>query len=179
MYATHEHDFKRSQWQYLHEMSKHVDIPWVLLGDLNFTFTDSETTSQHVDTHHLFVRDCIYQMGLLDLGASNDQFTWSNHRQGDAHTQVRLDRALCNAQWFTLFISAQVKNLVAHASDHSPILLVTSVDELRIFTNYKFYKCWLAHPTCRVVIHSSWQKHYSGSPSYQLVQKLKNTRNGL
>ncbi|KAI3912972.1 hypothetical protein MKW92_050295 [Papaver armeniacum] len=179
MYATNEPGEKRFQWQYLLEMSQHVDIPWVLIGDLNFTLTDSETTSKHVDPHHLFVRDCIHQMGLIDLGASGNPFTWSNHRQGDAHTQVRLDRALSDARWLNLFSSAKVINLVAHASDHSPVLLVTNVAELMIHPSYKFYKCWLAHPTCKDVIHSAWQQECVGSPPYQLVQKLKNTKRHL
>ncbi|KAI3944792.1 hypothetical protein MKW92_015957, partial [Papaver armeniacum] len=118
-------------------------------------------------------------LGLMDIGISGPLYTWSNHRKGAALVQARLDRVLVSPQWLNSFKNAQLKNLPPFASDHSPVLLLTDQQETQLHRLYKFYKCWLSHPTCKAVIDTSWQKEVRGSPPYQIVQKLHNTKCSL
>lgn len=72
------------QWQYLLDMNHVVDVPWILIGDLNFTMHDSETQSTHPSAHYHSrqIRNIVNQLGLIDLGYSGSTTTWSNHRNG-------------------------------------------------------------------------------------------------
>ena len=55
---------------------------------------------------------------LCDLGYSGAKFTWCR-----GTVAKRLDRVLCNAQWFDYFVNAYVKVLPKIKSDHSPLLI--------------------------------------------------------
>ncbi|XP_026397042.1 uncharacterized protein LOC113291761 [Papaver somniferum] len=127
MYGAHDDTENANQWQYLINMHLFVDLPWVLLGDLIFTMHDSETHSSSVThPHHArHVRNFVRQLGLIDLGYSGADTTWSNHRSGDDHVSARLDRALVNNRWINHYTNAHLQHLVPVASDHNPILLHT------------------------------------------------------
>jgi hypothetical protein len=43
------------------------------------------------------------ESGLADLGFSRPRFTWCNGRSGGHHTRERLDRAVANGSWSSLF----------------------------------------------------------------------------
>ncbi|KAI3850712.1 hypothetical protein MKW98_030772 [Papaver atlanticum] len=96
MYGVHDVIANQSQWQYLLDMHTSVDLPWVVLSDLNFMMHDSETHSNgNSHPHHArHIRNFVQQIGLIDLGYSAANTTWSNHRTGDEHVSVKLEREL-------------------------------------------------------------------------------------
>lgn len=47
--------------------------------------------------------DNIESNGLVDLGWKVQQFTWSNGHSNDSFTKERLNRALANKDWLSLF----------------------------------------------------------------------------
>ncbi|XP_028056650.1 uncharacterized protein LOC114260679 [Camellia sinensis] len=51
--------------------------------------------------------------------------TWTKNRQGIANTMERLDRALCNAEWRTMFPEATFRVLPRTYSGHSPLVIYT------------------------------------------------------
>ncbi|XP_026410754.1 uncharacterized protein LOC113305978 [Papaver somniferum] len=180
MYGAHDDTENANQWQYLITMHLFVDLLWVLIGDLNFTMHDSETHSSSVTHphHDRHVRNFVQHLGLIDLGYSGADTTWSNHRSGDDHVSARLDRALVNNRWINHYTNAHLQNLVPVASDHCPILLHT-VHSATKHSPFKFYKCWFKMDSCSDTIARSWQHRFSGSPSFQFSSKLKLTRTQL
>lgn len=62
---------------------------------------------------------------LIDLGSSRLRMTWTNNRQGLANTMERLDRAMSNSEWRTMFPEATVRVLPRTYSDHSPFVVYT------------------------------------------------------
>ncbi|XP_026443823.1 uncharacterized protein LOC113343966 isoform X2 [Papaver somniferum] len=130
MYGSNNPLEYQEQWQYMLDMQPFVDLPWILLGDLNFTMSNSETqsSSQHPRQHSRMVRPIIQQLGLIDLGFSGSSTTWSNHRTGQDYTAVRLDRALVNVMWLNYYFMAHLMHIPHVASNHSPILLATSTE---------------------------------------------------
>ncbi|XP_026384103.1 uncharacterized protein LOC113279643 [Papaver somniferum] len=152
----------------------------VLLGDLNFTMHDSETHSSSVTRpHHArHVRNFVQQLGLIDLGYSGADTTWSNHHSGDDHVSARLDRALVNNRWINHYTNSHLQHLVHVASDHSPILLHT-VPSATKHSPFKLYKCWFNMDSCTDTIARSCQQQFFGSPSFQFSCKLKLTRTRL
>jgi hypothetical protein len=59
----------------------------------------------------------------MDLGFKGPRYTWSNCRSGKELTKERLDRAIANAEWCSLYNVIEVNVLTRTASDHHPILL--------------------------------------------------------
>ncbi|XP_026451075.1 uncharacterized protein LOC113351275 [Papaver somniferum] len=177
MYGAHDDTENANQWKYLINMHLFVDLPWVLLGDLNFTMHDYKTHSSSVThPHHArHVRNFFQHLGIIDLGYSGDDTTWSNHRSGDDHVSARLDRALVNNRWISHYTNAHLQHLVHVASDHCPILLHT-VPSATKHSPFKLYKCWFKMDSCTDTIAHSWQHRFSGSPSFQFSSKLKLTR---
>ncbi|CAL5396480.1 unnamed protein product [Camellia sinensis] len=60
--------------------------------------------------------------------------TWTNNRHGLANTTERLDRAMCNVAWRTLYPEATVKVLPRIYSNHSPLIVYTE-GNLKLNTN--------------------------------------------
>ncbi|XP_026395036.1 uncharacterized protein LOC113289838 isoform X3 [Papaver somniferum] len=180
MYGAHEAIENSNQWQYLIDMHSYFDLPWILWGDLNFNMHDSETHSSRVThPHHArHVRNYVQQLGLIDLGYSGADITWSNHRSGDEHVSARLDRDLVNSQWINHYTTARLQHLIPIASDHCPILLHTVPTDSKS-SPFKLYKCWFQLDSCTDAISRSWHQQYSGSPSFQFSSKLKLTRTQL
>jgi hypothetical protein len=55
----------------------------------------------------LALEDC----GLMDLGYKGDTFTWRNHSQRkEKYIRERLDRAVANTAWRSVFPLAEVTN---------------------------------------------------------------------
>lgn len=59
----------------------------------------------------------------MDLGFIGPQFTWDNMRMGQANIKERLDRALYNQEWLSLFPDTGVWHLLRTRSDHVSLLL--------------------------------------------------------
>nr|DAD32504.1 TPA_asm: hypothetical protein HUJ06_011355 [Nelumbo nucifera] len=61
--------------------------------------------------------------GLTNLGYWEPGFTWSNNRQGDQNVVGRLDRAVYNLIWNSLFPKAKVFHEAAMELNHCTIIL--------------------------------------------------------
>jgi len=59
----------------------------------------------------------------LDISVEGYPFTWFKSLRTPWAVEERLDRALANQAWFSIFPEATLENLVALASDHYPTLL--------------------------------------------------------
>lgn len=69
----------------------------------------------------------MFEANILDLNFEGVPFTWCNNRfrnQGEALVGQRLDRAICNTKWRTLFPKAKTINLPFSESDHGPIVVL-------------------------------------------------------
>lgn len=68
-------------------------------------------------------QDCIDTNDLLHLNTIKVYYMWSNGRMGNANTSRRLDRAICNMDWFSTFNQTSCCSLTKVRSDHFPLLL--------------------------------------------------------
>lgn len=74
------------------------------------------------------LEDC----GLHDLGFTGPKFTWNNGRFRDHYTQERLDWAVENEKWSSLWTAVHVEVLACCSSDHHPLLRTTESCERRV-----------------------------------------------
>ena len=61
--------------------------------------------------------------GLCDLGFIRSKFTWIYQTTCGVRIRERLDRALANLEWRSLYPLAKLHHLSSLISDHSPLSL--------------------------------------------------------
>ncbi|XP_019418408.1 PREDICTED: uncharacterized protein LOC109329190 [Lupinus angustifolius] len=100
-------------------------------------------------------------------------FTWSNRRRGNALTEKRLYRSLCNKEWIDSWSQVACCTLPRISSDHHLILLCSDYGQLEVPAQFKFQKMWLHHQDCSRLVEEVWQRSISGCSMSILSQKLK------
>ncbi|KAL7247368.1 hypothetical protein ACSBR2_002308 [Camellia fascicularis] len=169
IYASPNICLRDELWNDLSALAQHTQDPWLVAGDFNdyssaadkrsFSSATSQNLSQSQRKSQKF-SDRISSCNLMDLGCVGPRLTWTNNRKGWANTMVRLDRALCNTEWRTLFPEGYVRNLPRTYSDHSPLLIHTqgtnpSNPPCNVF---KFQAAWLSHEDFSTVIENNWPR---------------------
>lgn len=115
---------KRGQsWELLRHLSKLHPIPWLCVGDFNEIISLSEKSNRSVRSSSQMssFRRALEDCKLEDLGFVGSKFTWWNGRYGPASNRERLDRALANLDWSSLFNVVQVDILTRTSSNHHPV----------------------------------------------------------
>ncbi|XP_028123763.1 uncharacterized protein LOC114320887 [Camellia sinensis] len=128
VYANPNPVLREKLWDDLEGVAATMSKPWLVAGDFNDyanqgerqSFT-SPTTSARTQKFLERINNC----NLIDLGNTGSKMTWTNNHQGLANTMERLDRALSNPEWRTMFPEATVRVLPRTYSDHSPLLVYT------------------------------------------------------
>lgn len=112
-------------WDQLRLLGTQSQDPWVCLGDLNDVLKQREkrggrdvrASSSRGLAH--FMESC----GMVDLGFSGCNFTWSNKRPGLANIRERIDRGIANVQWRMTFPNTAIQHYEYAPSDHVPLIL--------------------------------------------------------
>lgn len=159
VYASPLFQFRNHLWHYIGEMGSIVDIPWVVIGDVNQTL-------DHWDKHGgrpihwdraAALRQVIDSFQLVDLGFQGPQFTWTNGRKGIANIKERIDRAWGNLSWYQTYENTFLRHLARVTSDHHPLLLgdskIKPVSEGRPF---RFMEAWFLHPDFSSKVEEFW-----------------------
>ncbi|KAL7222407.1 hypothetical protein ACSBR1_024159 [Camellia fascicularis] len=157
------------------------NYPWICIGDFNEIglIGEKEGGSEWRMTQLQFFLELLSDCALLDLEFKGCPFTWSNNQRGVDNVRERLDRAVANVEWRTLFPCAQVFHKLQIGSDHCFAVLNCCVPLKRVPRIFKFETMWSTSLLCEEVIHSKWDEPHIGSPMYQLLQKLKLCRESL
>lgn len=107
--------------------------------------------------------------GLTDLPLIGYPFTWERGKGTAMAFEERLDRALTTSSWMTKFPSAQLHNLCAPISDHSPILISTTTRTHVIRSrDFMFKNKWSKEPELQDFILSIWEN----SVGENIMEKL-------
>ena len=72
-----------------------------------------------------YLKDMLFNLGVVDLGYSRNKFTWHNKSWGRHAIRERLDRGIASIDWRLKFPKVIIHHLGTINSDNCPILLVT------------------------------------------------------
>lgn len=102
--------------------------PGCVLGDFNDLLDIADKKGgDPVDLAHLTdVRNVCVDCDLRQVGFSRPRFTWSNNRYIPHTIEERLDFALVNGVWDSIWPRTHTHHLQRFQSDHSPIVIQCS-----------------------------------------------------
>ena len=107
---------------------------------------------------------------LLDLGYKGNFWTFEKKVTGGTYTRCRLDRALVNSDWLTMFPLASVTHLTGVTSDHSPLQLnLDAGANDRVNRPFRYETMWERHDSFRDVINPGG----GASPPCSTVDELR------
>ncbi|XP_016667281.1 uncharacterized protein [Gossypium hirsutum] len=119
VYASPNHSKWRSLWETLQRTIPVDGSPWMAIGDFNAILSPSEKRGgRTLGKRCPFFGEFMDSALLQYLGFRGPHFTWL--RGG---IMERLDRAICNNAWCTLFPNSLVTHLPRLKSDHRPLKL--------------------------------------------------------
>ena len=104
--------------------------------------------------------------------------TWTNCQPDGNFIKVRLDRAVANTQWCSIFKDASVQVLASHSSDHKPLFLMLDVNLPGNGINkrgFKFEMNWTLEEGYQQVIEEAW----NAAPNDDAVSKLTKCQTSL
>jgi hypothetical protein len=146
-------------------------------GDFNVAVEESEKEGGHSGSSSApnFLKELLFDLGVVNLGYSGTQFTWWNKRWGKGAIRERLDRAISNIDWRMTFPKAAVIHLGAINSDHNPLLVDTNPTEEFVPRPFRFEAMWTRDPRCGGVIKKAWEAECRGNHSFILCHKQRKT----
>lgn len=163
---------KAKLWEYLNFVASCHQMPWLLAGDFNDILQAEDKVGGVSLCRVTGMKKWFDANNMIDLGFSGPRFTWTNRRVFE-----RIDRAICNEKWRSLFADANVIHLPRTKSDHCPIKIClhsrfSSAPHLRPF---RFEAMWLKSDKFKDFVAQQWG-NFVGSAwekSLALVQPLK------
>jgi hypothetical protein len=170
-YRKNNSDF----WSHLVKFGEDYDVPWLCIGDFNAITTQSNKLGGrpfNCSYSNIF-SSFLNKFGMIDLGFSDNPYTWFNNLQGHSLIKERLDRGFASNQWIHFFPSFSITLLPAHNSDHNPLLLDIAIITPFLPRPFRFEEFWSRDPTCGIVINEAWSIDVTGSPTYYLSVKSR------
>ena len=83
------------------------------------------------------------ECGFVDLGFIGQKFTWCKRLTGGITVWERLDRAVANQEWISLFLGYSVTHLDTVFSDHKPLSIHMDGLLIRNQRPWRFEQVWL------------------------------------
>jgi hypothetical protein len=155
-------DKRHEFWSLLRRLRTQRDGPWLVCGDFNEALTQDEHSGPvpRSDAQMELFRQCLDDCGLVDMGFSGPLFTWSNRQNADARVRVRLDGAVANGEFNTLFDDANVENIITTTTDHFAILVRLQSfgrpdSRKPVQSGFHFEAAWLRAPDYRDMMEKS------------------------
>ncbi len=179
-YGCPERSGRLDSWKLLKHLGDQNRLPWVVIGDFNEIFGNSEKMGKalRAESQMASFREALEFHSLRDLGFRGQWYTWDNRRLGSENLKERLDRAVANPEWTNIFPEAGVQHLFTSASDHCPILLhlFTSILLPRRKRQFRFEQAWCRVETCEETVKESWHSKEKGSHMFEVTESIKSCR---
>ncbi|XP_019432656.1 PREDICTED: uncharacterized protein LOC109339641 [Lupinus angustifolius] len=175
IYAHTNHIHRRQLWSELQILMATYPGSWCTFGDFNAVLGAHECRGERLPSRISCEEFKCFadNTNLLHLPTTGAKFTWSTKRRGVALIERRLDIALCNDEWFSIWTHVACCTLPKIASDHYPLLLTSCSVNFNKPTPFRFHKMWLSHMDCKRLVSVTWSKSVIGCHMFVLAQKLK------
>jgi len=124
----------------------------------------------------------IRDTGLLEFPARGNQMSWQGRRKQGKKKKVmvrcRLDRALANEDWHTLFPCSYTEYLRMVGSDHRPVVAYLDNKVTRRRGQFCFDKRWIGQEGLLDSIERGWGEFSEANPG-DFISKITNCRHEI
>jgi hypothetical protein len=110
----------------------------------------------------------VNSLDLREFELSGRQYTWTNNLH--TPTYEKLDRVLVSTEWELKYPKVTVNTLTRGLSDHTPLLLDTSLPSQHNPSVFKFELSWLFKDGFYELVTDLWQREAKGSTPMQIWQ---------
>lgn len=156
VYASPNPSLQRKFWNELESIAKSIEGPWMLGGDFNSILHASEKKGGSPKSSGICrsFNNWFHDNRLIDLHFKGPCFTWSR-----GTLFKRLDRAICNDHWNSLFTEASVLHLPKIHSDHHPILVSfeSNLNRRNSVKPFHFLTAWLMDHSFISLVAKEWR----------------------
>ena len=171
-------------WERLTRYGLSRSEPWFIIGDLNEITGNHEKDGGAVRCATSFIsfNNMIRNSGLLEFPARGNTMSWQGRRgkgKGAVTVRCRLDRALANEEWHTLFPCSYTQYLRLVGSDHRPVVaFLDDKIQRRKGGQFRFDKRWIGQEGLMESIMSGWTGNQRGQVE-DFVTKISNCRHEI
>lgn len=167
VYASTSYLKRRKLYKELLDLQADNPGPWCMFCDYNAVLGSNEVRGSFMPPRascddFISFTDAGNLTHLLTRGAG---YTWSNRRRGNALTEKRLDRVICNEAWLDFWSNSSCCTLVRSFSDRFPLLLTANRATRPFPSSFKFHKMWISHPDGVRQIREVWSRPVEGCPT--------------
>ncbi|XP_057746216.1 uncharacterized protein LOC130965474 [Arachis stenosperma] len=138
--------------------------PWMAIGDFNEIVAPDESTGAYFSSHRAsLLATTLDDCELFDLKVTGRRYTWYRAVQASRNLAKRLDRALVNEAWMSMFPEGYSEILSRLHSDHCPILVrCHGSPRVKGSRPFRFQAAWATHPSYKHVISKAWNQEFGG-----------------
>ncbi|XP_057445088.1 uncharacterized protein LOC130737357 [Lotus japonicus] len=163
---------KKATWDMIRRYTPSSSIPFMCFGDFNDTLSPADKLGgDPPDVERLQeVSQACVDCALHEVDFSGYRFTWSNKRKRPGTIEERLDYALVNEAWRSIWPVTSVYHLPRYRSDHNPILIFSGSRKMRKemarANLFRFEQLWLQEgEECAEVVTETWGRLQADLPS--------------
>lgn len=172
---------RRILWDRLLQVQSSTRLPCLCGGDFNaISKLEERKGGRSLDTsalHDFF--NFQVASGILELPFSGNPFTWFNLQKGTDRQWSRLDRIFSDHRWHQMAGASEVAHLNQAESDHAPLLLSISSNQIWGHKAFRFLSFWTSHPSFLSVVSAAWSSVYHPNGLVLLGIRLAATRKAL
>jgi len=157
-----------------------------MIGDFNEIIGNHEKKGGKSRSESSFLpfRCMIENCGMIEVPSHGNFFSWVGRRScGVTGRRVRkvinsrLDRAMANEEWHTIFSHTNVEYLKLWSCDHKPLLASIHNSPQRLFKPFIFDKRWLDKRGFKESVIGGWD--VSSEEGVLFSQKVRNCRKSI
>ncbi|XP_072081105.1 uncharacterized protein [Arachis hypogaea] len=134
------------------------------VGDFNEIVAPDESTGAYFSSHRAsLLATTLDDCELFNLKVTGRRYTWYRAVQAGRDLAKRLDRAIVNEVWMTMFPEGYSEILSRLHSDHCPILVrCHGSPRVKGSRPFRFQAVWATHPSYKHVISKAWNQEFGG-----------------
>ena len=180
VYGEPVQDLREQVWERLTRFGISRSEPWFIIGDLNEITGNHEKEGGGLRSASSFVpfNNMIRNCGLLEFPAKGNKLSWQGRRgkgKGAVMVRCRLDPALANEEWHTLFPCSYTEYLGMVASDHRPVVAYLEDKVPKRKGQFRFDKRWVGKEGLIESITLGWSDN-NGDTRPGIVEQISNCR---
>ncbi|XP_058776902.1 uncharacterized protein LOC131651247 [Vicia villosa] len=173
IYAHNQLDLRKRLWKNILGIYSKQTGPWCVIGDFNNVLGAQDRIGGKLvhGNEYIDLEQMMQDTQLSEMDSVGDYFTWSN-KQVAGTIYSRIDRAICNVEWFLKYNNHSLNILPPNLSDHA-LLYIKGPQEMQRNNCFKFNNYLLEIVGFQDMAKKSWEKAVKGNPMQALWKKLK------